>query len=78
MTTQSQTIVAMIVLEMIGLIKRLNVVGSVIADTVSLKRDLGLTNSTTPSESFTFNPELLFTMPDALKEAPYVWQEVAP
>ena len=58
--------------------ERLNIAGSVIADIFSLQRDLGLTNSTTPAESFTFNPQLLFTMPDVMKEAPYVWQEVAP
>ena len=58
--------------------ERLNVVGSVIADTFSLQRDLGVANDTTPAESFTFNPQLLFTMPDVMKEAPYVWQEVAP
>lgn len=58
--------------------ERLNVSGSVVADGFSLQRDLGVTNDTTPAESFTFAPELLFTMPDAMKEAPYVWQEVAP
>jgi hypothetical protein len=58
--------------------ERLNIAGSVIADRFSLQRDLGIANDTTPAESFTFAPELLFTMPDVMKEAPYVWQEVAP
>ena len=58
---------------------QLVVTGSVIADNFSLLRDLGSTiNSTTPAEQFIFNPELLFTMPDAMKEIPYIWQEVAP
>jgi hypothetical protein len=58
--------------------ERLNITGSVIADNFSLQRDLGVDNDTTPAESFIFNPKLLFTMPDVMKEAPYVWQEVAP
>ena len=59
--------------------ERLIVRGSVIADNFQLFRDLGTTiNSTTPAEQFIFNPQLLFTMPDVMKEIPYVWQEVAP
>lgn len=59
--------------------ERLVVRGSVIADNFQLFRDLGTTiNNTTPAEQFIFNPELLFTMPDNMKEIPYVWQEVAP
>ncbi len=50
--------------------------GSVIADSFSLLRDLGAANSTTPAEVFAFDPHLLFTMPDIMKETPYVWQEV--
>lgn len=58
---------------------QLTVHGSVIADTFSLERNLGdIANSTTPAEVFVFDPQLLFTMPDAFKETPYVWQEVAP
>ena len=59
--------------------ERLIVRGSVIADNFQLFRDLGTTiNGTTPAEQFIFNPQLLFTMPDVMKEIPYVWQEVAP
>ncbi len=58
--------------------RRLVVQGSVIADEFQLLRDLDLTNSTTPAEQFIFNPQLLFTMPDTMKEIPYIWQEVAP
>jgi len=58
---------------------QLVVTGSVIADNFSLQRDLGgALNPTTPGEVFTFDPQLLFTMPDTMKETPYVWQEVAP
>jgi len=52
--------------------------GSVLADTFTMERDLGAANSTTPGESVVFNPQLLFTMPDVMKETPYIWQEVAP
>lgn len=57
---------------------QLSVLGSVIADEFSLQRDLGAINDTTPGEFFELNPQLLFTMPDVMKESPYVWQEVAP
>jgi hypothetical protein len=57
---------------------RLIVQGSVIADDFLLTRDLGDDNSTIAAEQFIFNPQLLFTMPDIMKEIPYVWQEVAP
>ncbi|KKR79095.1 MAG: hypothetical protein UU25_C0022G0001, partial [Microgenomates group bacterium GW2011_GWB1_40_9] len=57
---------------------QLTVLGSVIADEFSLQRDLGALNDSTPGEFFELDPQLLFTMPEALKEAPYVWQEVAP
>jgi hypothetical protein len=58
--------------------ERLIIKGSVIADNFTLTRDLGSSNDTTPAEQFIFNPQLLFTMPDVMKEIPYVWQEVAP
>ncbi|MBA4419935.1 MAG: hypothetical protein C0391_02195 [Anaerolinea sp.] len=58
--------------------EHLVVKGSVIADMFLLNRSLGISNSTLPAESFVFNPQLLFTMPDSMKEIPYVWQEVAP
>ncbi len=57
---------------------QLVVTGSVIADNFALERDLVSLNATTPGEIFLFNPQLLFTMPDAMKETPYIWQEVAP
>lgn len=57
---------------------QLTVKGSVIADRFSLLRDLDTLNDTTPGEIFELDPELLFTMPDSLKEAPYIWREVAP
>ncbi|MFH0749770.1 MAG: hypothetical protein V1917_02525 [Candidatus Gottesmanbacteria bacterium] len=58
--------------------ERLNIRGMVIADKFLLERDLGINNNTSPAENFIFNPQLLFTMPDEMKEIPYVWQEVAP
>jgi len=57
---------------------QLAVKGSVVADAFTLQRDLGASNTTTPAESFVFDPQLLFTMPDSMKDSPYVWQEVAP
>ncbi|MFZ2024765.1 MAG: hypothetical protein WAV51_00585 [Microgenomates group bacterium] len=57
---------------------QLVVTGSVIADNFALERDLVSLNATAPGEIFMFNPQLLFTMPDTMKETPYVWQEVAP
>jgi hypothetical protein len=50
----------------------------VIADDFMLHRDVGTSNTTTSAEEFIFNPQLLFTMPDTMKEIPYIWQEVAP
>jgi hypothetical protein len=59
-------------------VEQLVVTGSVIADNFALTRDLGALNPVTPGEIFMFNPQLLFTMPDDMKETPYIWQEVAP
>ena len=59
--------------------ERLVIKGTVVADNFQLFRDLGTAaNNTTPAEQFIFDPQLLFTMPDTMKEIPYVWQEVAP
>lgn len=35
-------------------------------------------NSVNSAELFFYNPQLLMTMPDAMKELPVIWQEVAP
>lgn len=47
---------------------------------VSLKRDLGETGSLnlTPSELFTFRPDLLLNAPKEFLFTPFVFQEVAP
>jgi hypothetical protein len=58
--------------------EQLVVTGSVIADNFALERDLVSLNAAAPGEIFMFNPQLLFTMPDTMKETPYIWQEVAP
>ena len=57
----------------------IDVQGSVIAwNSVSLNRNLGLTNNTTPAEKFTYRPDLLINMPEAMKTFALRWQEVAP
>ena len=47
---------------------------------VSLKRDLGETGflNLTPSEIFTFRPDLLLNAPKEFLFTPFVFQEVAP
>lgn len=35
-------------------------------------------NTTTSSELFLYNPRLLFSMPDSMKDVPITWEEVAP
>ena len=55
--------------------------GMFIAGDFLLQRDLeqaGATNTTHASELFIYDPQLLFTMPDPMKELPVTWQEVAP
>ncbi len=52
--------------------------GMFIADTFTLARDVGASNTTTPSELFIFDPALLFSMPNVMNDLPYTWQEVAP
>lgn len=54
--------------------------GMFIANSFALERDLDsiARNTTTASELFIYDPELLFTMPDSLKDVPVTWQEVAP
>jgi hypothetical protein len=52
--------------------------GMFIADSFDLARNMGAANPTQPAELFIFDPALMFSMPDVLKDLPYTWQEVAP
>jgi len=54
--------------------------GIFVAGDFLLQRDLDSAgaNPTTPSELFSYNPQLLVTMPDAMKDIPLTWQEVPP
>ncbi len=54
--------------------------GMFIADNFLLQRDLDGYggNTATSAELFTYNPQLLLTMPEAMKELPITWSEVAP
>lgn len=56
--------------------------GIFVAGDFRLQRDLegiaGGQNTTTSSELFLYNPRLLVTMPDAMKDLPVTWEEVAP
>jgi len=55
--------------------------GMFIADGFVLGRNLegfGVGNTGAAAELFTYNPQLLFTMPDGMKELSVTWQEVAP
>ncbi len=54
--------------------------GMFVAGSFLLQRDLDSLgkNITTSAELFTYNPELLFTMPEYMKDVPVTWQEVAP
>lgn len=55
--------------------------GMFIADTFGLERDLegyGVGNTGSAAELFIYNPRLLLTMPDEMKENSVTWQEVAP
>jgi hypothetical protein len=60
--------------------ERLVVEGTVVAGNVALERDLDSVggNPTAPSELFIYNPQLLITMPDAMRDVPIKWEEVAP
>lgn len=59
---------------------RLVLKGSFISGNFLLERDLAIVgqNTTTSSELFIFNPLLLITMPDVMKEVKVTWQEVTP
>lgn len=53
--------------------------GTFVAGNFVLQRDLGdASNVTTPAELFIYNPQLLIVMPEAMKDVPVAWQEVAP
>jgi hypothetical protein len=53
--------------------------GSFIAGNFILQRDLGdAGNPTTSSELFIYNPQLLLSMPDQMKNLSVTWQEAAP
>ncbi len=55
--------------------------GMFIADDFTLQRDLegyGVGNSGSSAELFIYNPRLLLTMPEEMKENSVTWQEVAP
>ncbi len=59
--------------------ERLVLQGIFMAGSFLLERDLGETgNPTTSSELFLYNPRLLFTMPDSMKDVHIKWEEVAP
>lgn len=58
---------------------RLTGTGMFIAGNFTLGRDLGdALNPTTASELFVYDPQLLVTMPEAMKKMAISWQEVAP
>jgi hypothetical protein len=52
--------------------------GTFVAGNFTLQRDLGDLNTSTSSELFVYNPQLLFTMPEAMKKMSVSWTEVAP
>ena len=53
--------------------------GMFVAGNFTLGRDVGEAgNPTTSSELFIYNPQLLLTMPEAMKKLSVSWQEVAP
>lgn len=59
---------------------RLVLKGTFVAGNFLLQRDLDIVgqNLTTSAELFIYNPMLLITMPEAMKERKINWQEVAP
>lgn len=54
--------------------------GTFVAGDFAFERDLDADgqNNNYPSELFIYNPQLLVTMPDAMRDLPITWQEVAP
>ncbi len=62
--------------------ERLLLRGTFVAGSFQLERDLNVTsgthNSDTPAETFIYEPDYLFQLPNEMKELPVTWQEVAP
>jgi hypothetical protein len=60
--------------------ERLVLQGIFVAGSFLLQRDLESVsaNTTTAGELFLYNPRLLVSMPDALRDVPITWEEVAP
>jgi hypothetical protein len=54
--------------------------GTFIAGGFAMQRNLDIVshNVDTSAELFIYNPQLLLTMPDAMRDVPITWQEVAP
>ena len=54
--------------------------GTFVAGTFLLQRDLESVgaNNTTAAELFLYDPQIVLTMPDAMKDYPILWKEVAP
>lgn len=52
--------------------------GSVVANSISLQRNLGIGNITIPAETFISMPELLLNYPSSLTRRRLLWREVAP
>lgn len=54
--------------------------GIFVAGSFLLQRDLVsvVANTTTAAELFLYNPRLLISMPDSMKDVPITWEEVAP
>lgn len=60
--------------------ERLVAQGMFVAGSFLLQRDLESVsgNITTAAELFLYNPQLLFSMPDSMRDVPITWEEVAP
>jgi len=60
--------------------ERLVVRGTVVANSIVLQRSLGVSgnNTTTPAELFVYDPELLFLMPEKMRDVKVFWSEVEP
>ena len=55
--------------------------GMFVADNFLLQRDLqsfGVTNTGASAELFIYDPQLLLTMPESMKDLAITWQEIAP
>ena len=58
--------------------KSLTVKGGVIANLISLTRDLGENNSTTPAEKFVYRPDFWLNLYPDLWISYHLWEELAP